>query len=115
MVNDQICSFTYTVDAAKKIVQLLPNDYFGIFHISNKGSCSWHEFACQILSQAGITAPITPIASAEYPGTAKRPPFSALDNCHLRLLGLDDLRPWREALKYYMKERALVGEARSGV
>jgi dTDP-4-dehydrorhamnose reductase len=36
---------------------------------------------------------------------AKRPHFSVLDNYHLRLLGLDDMRPWPEALEDYMKEK----------
>lgn len=114
VVSDQICSLTYTRDAAKKIAQLLPTDYYGIFHISNEGSCSWHEFACEILSLAGITTPVIPITSDEFHSVAKRPAFSALDNYHLRLLGMDDLRPWREALKDYMKERALVSVAREG-
>jgi hypothetical protein len=28
-----------------------------------------------------------------------------LDNYHLRLLGMDDMRPWQEALKDYMIEK----------
>lgn len=114
VINDQICSLTYTRDAAKKIAQLLPTDYYGIFHISNEGSCSWHEFAKEILRLVGLKTPVIPITSEQYPQKAKRPAFSVLDNYHLRLLGMDDLRPWQEALNDYMKERALVSVAREG-
>jgi len=34
---------------------------------------------------------------------ARRPRYSVLDNYHLRLLGMDNMRPWQEALKDYMK------------
>ena len=102
VVNDQVCSPTYTKDLAKKIVQLFDTEYYGIFHITNKGACSWHEFAKEILRLAGLKTPVTPITSDQYPQKAKRPSFSVLDNYHLRLLGMDDMRPWQEALRDYM-------------
>jgi dTDP-4-dehydrorhamnose reductase len=37
--------------------------------------------------------------------TARRPRYSVLDNYHLRLLGLDDMRPWQEALADYLREK----------
>jgi len=43
-----------------------------------------------------------PITSDQYPQKARRPSFSVLANYHLRLLGMDDLRSWQEALKDYM-------------
>jgi dTDP-4-dehydrorhamnose reductase len=36
---------------------------------------------------------------------ARRPRYSVLDNSHLRLLGVDDMRPWQEALREYMIEK----------
>ncbi len=36
---------------------------------------------------------------------ARRPRYSVLDNSHLRLLGMDDMRPWQEALKDYLVAR----------
>ena len=102
VVNDQVFCPTYTKDLAKKIAQLIDTEYYGIFHITNKGTCSWYEFTKEILKLAGLKTPIIPITSDEYPQKAKRPHFSALDNYHLRLLGVDDMRSWQEALKDYM-------------
>jgi len=105
VVNDQVFSPTYTRDLAQKIVQIIRTEYYGIFHVTNKGACSWYEFAKEILRLAGLKTPLIPVTSDEYPQKVKRPPFSALDNYHLRLLGMDDMRPWQEALASYMKEK----------
>ncbi len=105
VVRDQVFSPTYTKDLARKIVQLINTASHGIFHITNRGACSWYEFTSEILRLAGLKVRLTPITSDEYPQKAERPHFSVLDNYQLRLLGMDDMRPWREALKDYMKER----------
>lgn len=105
VVNDQVFSPTYTKDLARKIVQLVETEYYGIFHITNRGSCSWYEFATEILKLAGLKTPIVPITSKEFPQKAKRPRFSVLDNYHLRLLGMDDMRTWQKALRDYMTNR----------
>ncbi|MBT9145537.1 MAG: dTDP-4-dehydrorhamnose reductase [candidate division WS2 bacterium] len=111
VVNDQIFSPTYTKDLAHKIGQLINTEYYGIFHITNKGSCSWYEFAKEILMQAGLNIPIISITSDQYPQKAKRPHYSVLDNYHLRLLGMEDMRAWQEALEDYMKVKVgVVGE-----
>jgi len=102
VVSDQVFSPTYARDLARKIVQLMTTECYGIFHITNRGSCSWYEFAKEILKLAGIKTPVVPITSDQYPQKARRPRYSVLDNYHLRLLGMDDMRPWQEALKDYM-------------
>lgn len=105
VVNDQIFSPTYTKDLAEKIAQLIETRYYSIFHITNKGSCSWYEFAEEILKLAGLKTQLLPITSDQYPQKARRPNFSVLDNYHLRLLGMGGMRPWREALKDYLERR----------
>jgi dTDP-4-dehydrorhamnose reductase len=105
VVDDQVFSPTYTMDLARKIVQLMITDYYGIFHITNRGACSWYQFTTEILKLAGITTPVVPITSDQYPQKARRPRYSVLDNSHLRLLGMDDMRPWPEALKDYLVAR----------
>lgn len=105
VVHDQILSPTYTADLAQKIAQLMTTEYYGIFHITNRGACSWYEFTKEIIRLAGVGVKLTPITSDRFPTPAQRPRFSVLDNYHLRLLGLDDMRPWQEALRGYMKEK----------
>lgn len=105
VVNDQVFSPTYTKDLARKIGQLIETEFYGIFHITNRGACSWYEFTKEILRLTGLKTPVIPITSDQYPQKAKRPRYSVLDNYHLRLLGMDDMRPWQEALVDYMREK----------
>lgn len=108
VVNDQVFSPTYTKDLAGKIAQLITTEYYGTFHITNRGACSWYEFAKEILKLAGLKTPVLPVTSAEYPQKARRPNNSVLDNYQLRLLGMADMRSWQEALKEYMIEKGYV-------
>jgi len=105
VVSDQVFSPTYATDLAWKIAQLITTEYYGIFHITNSGACSWYEFTAEILKLAGINTPVVPITSDQFPQKAMRPRYSVLDNYHLRLLGMDDMRPWQEALKDYLAVR----------
>jgi len=105
VVSDQVFSPTYATDLALKIAQLITTEYYGIFHITNRGACSWYEFTTEILKLADIKTTVVPITSDRYPQKARRPGYSVLDNYHLRLLGMDDMRPWQEALKDYLVAR----------
>ena len=108
VINDQVFSPTYTKDLAGKITQLINTEYYGIFHITNKGSCSWYEFAKEILKQAELKTTVIPVTSDRYSQKARRPCFSVLDNYHLRLLDMDDMRPWQEALRDYMISKGCI-------
>jgi dTDP-4-dehydrorhamnose reductase len=105
VVNDQVFSPTYTPDLAAKICQLIHTELYGNYHVTNSGTCSWYDLAKETLKLAGSGTPVLPIPSAEYSQKAKRPAYSVLDHCHLRLLGIDDIRSWQEGLMEYMREK----------
>ncbi|PIU28371.1 MAG: dTDP-4-dehydrorhamnose reductase, partial [Candidatus Hydromicrobium americanum] len=48
VVNDQIVTPTSTIDVAKKLFELIQTEKYGIYHMTNTGSCSWYEFTCEI-------------------------------------------------------------------
>jgi dTDP-4-dehydrorhamnose reductase len=105
VVDDQICTPSYTVDVAETTLALLRAEQPGLYHVTNSGSCTWHELARTIFELSGIQANLTPIPSCEYPTPARRPPYSVLDHGGLRALGIPSPRPWREALAAYLRER----------
>ena len=109
VVNDQVGSPTYTRDLSEKIKELLPTKLYGIYHITNSGSCSWYEFAREILKLAGIRGvELKPITSEELDRPAPRPRFSVLENYCMRLALGNSMRNWQEALRDYIKmDRAL--------
>jgi dTDP-4-dehydrorhamnose reductase len=110
VVNDQVFSPTYAVDLADKISKLIKTKYYGVFHITNSGTCSWYDFACEILKLTGFRARVMPISTMEYPQKAERPRYSVLDNYQLKLLGMRDMREWKLALKEYMEKRHITEE-----
>jgi dTDP-4-dehydrorhamnose reductase len=102
VVNDQVVTPTYTVDLARQIVRVLPTERFGLFHITNEGSCTWYEFARAVLEISGIEADIEPTTSEMYKSPAIRPKYSVLENARLKELGLNEMRHWRDALAAYL-------------
>lgn len=105
VVSDQIISPTYTHDLAKKILELTKTDHYGTFHITNKGECSWHEFARSIFELSGLKVDLKPITTDFYNAPAHRPKYSVLKHKHLEALGMDDLRHWKDALKDYLNKK----------
>lgn len=96
---------TYTKDAAttiKKIIELkLP---FGIYHATNKGFCTWFQFAKETLQLKGLTFNLVPIETHELQTKAERPKFSALKSTKLPKYGLQ-MREWKEVLRDYLIEK----------
>jgi dTDP-4-dehydrorhamnose reductase len=103
VVDDQEVTPTYTLDLAHQIAQLLPAEQFGLFHMTNEGSCTWFAFARAIFELAGIDANLTPTTSVAYVTPAIRPRYSVLENARLKQLGLNQMRHWRDALAAYLK------------
>ncbi len=104
VVDDQVGSPTYTKDLAQEIKKLLSSSSYGIYHITNSGSCSWYEFAKEILKLAPIREiKVKPIASKELNRPARRPQFSVLSSSSSGRGAEDTMRLWKEALREYIK------------
>lgn len=104
VVVDEVGCPTYTVDLAIFIHQLMNTEHYGIYHATNQGAISRYEFALTIVEQAGIDGvTVYPITSNMHRLPALRPKYSALDHQAIRVQGLIDLPPWRDALIRYMK------------
>jgi len=104
VVNDQVGSPTYTKDLAQETKKLLSGSSYGIYHITNSGSCSWYEFAEETLELAGLRrVKVKPITSKELNRPARRPQFSVLKSTSSGWGAEDTMRPWKEALREYIK------------
>ncbi len=106
VVNDQIGTPTYTPDLAKLLVDMIETDKYGYYHATNEGGyISWYDFACEIFKQAGCSAKVIPVTTAEYGlSKAKRPFNSRLDKSKLAEAGFELLPDWHDALKRYLSE-----------
>jgi dTDP-4-dehydrorhamnose reductase len=105
VVNDQRCTPSYTVDVAAATITLIDNRATGLFHVTNAGSCTWHEFAAEIFRLAGLKPNLIPIASSEYKSAAHRPAYSVLSNDKLGSEIGKSPPAWSEAIAAYLAER----------
>lgn len=104
VVYDQVGSPTYTVDLAKFLVELADTDNYGVYHASNAGVCSWHEFAVEIFKQAEMDVKVNALTSEQFPRPAARPKYSVLSKKKIVEEGFTPLRDWKEALSAYLNE-----------
>lgn len=110
VVSDQVGSPTFTRDLAATMLQLIHAEARGIVHITNSGTCSWFEFAQEVLRQAGRKSiRVLPVTTAEYPRPARRPAYSVLSRKGLNQYGIT-MRNWKEALPDYLKDLRQVGK-----
>jgi dTDP-4-dehydrorhamnose reductase len=106
VVHDQIGSPTFTEDLAQFLLQLVATEQYGIYHATNSGVCSWYEFAKAIFAESGTDIQVIPCTTEEFPRPAPRPKYSVMDHLSIRTNGFDDLRPWQEGLRDFLKKLA---------
>ena len=100
VVADQFGTPTYALDLANLICTALASEgNEGIYHYSNEGSCSWHEFAKTIAELSGHTScTVNPCTTEEYPTPVKRPAYSVLDKSKVKETFGIDVPQWEESL-----------------
>ena len=109
VVADQVGSPTYTRDLATTICSLVHADARGIVSATNAGTCSWFEFALEILRQAGKNVPVKPIDTVQAARAANRPAYSGLSPAALNALGIR-IRHWNLGLADYLEELRQMGK-----
>ena len=98
--NDQFGRPTWTRTLAEFMVHIIRNETeYGIYHLSNDGSCSWYEFACEILKDYNVE--ISPVTSEEYPQKAYRPRHSIMDLSKAKSTGFN-IPTWQKALSSFV-------------
>jgi dTDP-4-dehydrorhamnose reductase len=111
MVADQRLTPTYTADLAEVLIAAVEGDVSGLLHLTNSGSCSWHEFTLAIIEIAGIDVPVEPAQTVRPPGGADRP-LNGVLSCERALeAGVAGMRSWRAALEDYMASAGLAAQA----
>jgi len=109
VVDDQEGRPTYTLDLSQGLIHLMEVNALGLVHFANSGSCTWNEFARTVFEVAQIEGiDVQKITSLEFKRPAKRPAYSVLSTERYEKLTGQSIRPWKEALQDYIKEREKV-------
>jgi dTDP-4-dehydrorhamnose reductase len=105
VVADQVLTPSGTLDLARKVWQIVATGADGTYHLTNAGQTSWYDFAREVFRLTDLRPDLTPVTAAEFGARARRPAYSVLAHRRLAALGLDDLRPWADALRAYVVAR----------
>lgn len=101
VVADQVGTPTYARDLASTIMQVIEAPEFvqGVFHYSNEGKISWHDFALAIKEIKGFSTKVNAINSDAFPTPAKRPNFSILDKSKIKETYKVAVPDWKTSLE----------------
>jgi dTDP-4-dehydrorhamnose reductase len=102
IIVDQVGTPTYARDLAKVLLEIIPklqNSNVEVYHFSNKGVCSWYDFAKTIFDLKEIDIKVNAIETSEYPTTAKRPCYSVLNKHKIESTFQIEIPYWRDSLK----------------
>ena len=104
-VNDRFGTPTYTHDFALNLFKLLDTREYGTYHMVCEGAGTRHDVAKAILEIAGRDdIELVSVGSSFFASNyfAPRPVSEMMTNANLRSLGINAMRPWREALSDYL-------------
>jgi dTDP-4-dehydrorhamnose reductase len=127
VVNDQFGSPTWTLNVIEQIKKLMTTDFYGTYHCTSQGSCSWFEFALEVFKEIGYEAEdkdkksivlglkakslipgtketfkLRGVTSNKFKTLARRPQNSVLENYMLKLQNLDIMPHWKESLTSFI-------------
>ncbi len=105
VVTDQVGRPTMTLDLAEALVDLAASKApGGIYHAANEGQCSWHQFAVDILRQAGLgEIAVGTQTAADLNLPAVRPAWSVLDTQKLAKVRGKTLPHYTDALRRHLE------------
>ena len=103
VVNDQRGTPTSALGLARAIVTMVDSAAIdtmrGIYHYTDGGACTWHDFACEIMRQAGLACRVEPCTTAERNMRAERPAYSVLNTERIAVIEGITIAPWQERLR----------------
>jgi len=109
VVDSEIVSPTSTADLSRQMVALSRCEYYGLYHATAEGSCSWYGFAEEVFRQTGVKVVLKVAGANEFPSKVPRPHYSVLENRALKVLGLNVFRPWQDGVREYLSSSVPAG------
>jgi dTDP-4-dehydrorhamnose reductase len=103
IVTDEVSSPSYTKDVAKATLDLIKEEAFGTYHITNDGHCSRYGWAKYILDRIKWQGEVVPVDRSSFSTLAKRPQFSALNNFPFKETVGYGLPHWKDATDRFLR------------
>lgn len=102
VVDDQRGTPTSALGLARALVALVDSGAIdsmcGIYHYTDGGECTWYDFACEIMMQAGLECRVERCTTSERNMRAARPTYSVLSTARIEAIKGIEIAPWQERL-----------------
>ena len=105
---DQLGSATYTIDAARTMLDVFASKKYGTYHLCNRGACTRYDLAVRAAELTKLDSKNIigkPMDEMKRPGP--RVKYSIMDMKALRAAGIREPRSWEEALGDYVSTMKL--------
>lgn len=101
--TDQLCSPTYTYDAAEAICEIMESGFYGTYHLANEGVASRYDFykTCAELLGLDTSGMIPVLQQAKKARRSKTTVFESV--CYEKTFG-KKMRNWKEAIAVCIAE-----------
>jgi len=111
VVADQIVNVSYTVDLAKVVVEMMrqeAEEKYGLYHLVNKGGCTWYEVAVKIGEVLGYGKDkIKPIETKDFYTNLKRPQDTSLNVWKVENRFGVKIPRWEDAIERFFRNEVL--------
>lgn len=102
VVDSEVVTPTPTAEIARQMVALSRSEFYGLYHCTAEGSCSWYEFAREIFRLSGTKVTLKVADPKDFPAKVPRPTYSVLENSGLKRHALNLFMPWQDGLGQYL-------------
>lgn len=102
VVDSEVVTPTSTTELGRQMVAISRSEFYGLYHATAEGSCSWYEFAREIFSVTRTKVTLKVAGPNEFPAKVPRPKYSVLENHRLKSHNLNIFRPWQEGVREYL-------------
>ena len=105
VVDDKLGTPTYTYDFAENMYRVVESDYYGLYNMTCKGSCSRYDVAMEFLNAIELTDEVSiRVVDSDYfrkEYFAPRPHSEKLISMKLDARKINYMRDWKQCLKEY--------------
>ncbi|MEO0095362.1 MAG: dTDP-4-dehydrorhamnose reductase [candidate division WOR-3 bacterium] len=103
VICDQIGSFTYVLDLADAIFNIIKSENYGTYHIVNGDYGTWLDFLLRAKEIMKFNTELIPVKTDELNLPAPRPKFAPLGSKNYEFLFDKKIRRWEDALVEFIK------------
>ena len=102
VVDDQFGGPSWARHVADALVDLVERGARGVWHVADRGACSWAELAREAMRLRELDVEVAGVSSEEWGAKATRPLYSVLDVSATEALLGRKMTDWRASLAHFM-------------